>query len=91
MQLQAIVSNSGLMQLHTMIGCSVVIRDTTVFWEIHRSGCFPKLVVLKHREINSAYFLLRICGVSSLDFPEDCRLEKHYSKPRSETITAVIT
>lgn len=59
MQLQAIVSNSGLVQLHTMIACSVVIRETALFWEIQRSVCFPRLVGLQHREINSAYFYIK--------------------------------
>jgi len=56
MQSQAIVSNSGLVQRHTMTGCSVVLRETAILWEIRRSGCFPKLAVLQHIEINSTHF-----------------------------------
>lgn len=86
MQLLAIVSNSGLVQLHTMIEFSIVIRETTISWEIHRSGCFPKLVVLKHRYIYiQCIFLIKTLFVSGL------KTEKHYSNPKSETITVMIT
>jgi len=54
----------------------MIIIEEIILSEIHGSGFFPKLVVLK--EINSIYIFLRTCGVSSFDFPFICRLEKHY-------------